>query len=118
MKAKVIDNLPRFSRSMRSVYDDALGETAKDILIGARNVAPFEKGALRRESDVSQASPLKWRVSFWVEYARFQEFGGDSRRRVRNYTTGGTGAGFLKTTGDKMTSRLIHTFKKHSARIR
>lgn len=116
--AKVNDRLPNFRRSLYRVLDDAIGEAAKDTLIDAKNKAPYKDGALRRESDTRQMSMAKHRVSFWVEYARFQEFGGDARRRVRNYSTGGTGKAYLKTAGDNQGKKLVITLKKHAARAR
>lgn len=116
---KVVDKMPIFVSGLKRVYDDALGETTKDILINARNRAPFSgKGALRRESDVSQQTSLKWHISFWVEYARFQEFGGDKKRRVRKYTTAGTGAGYLKKSGDEGLAKLKLILQKHGLRVR
>lgn len=115
---KVVDKMPIFANGLKRVYDDAIGETAREVLINARNRAPFQKGALRRESDVGQQTSLKWRISFWVEYARFQEFGGDKKRRVRNYSTAGTGAGFLKKAGDEGQTKLRATLQKHGLRVR
>lgn len=115
---KVVDKLPSFARQLRNAYDDALSEVAKDILIASRNVAPFQKGALRRESDTSQVRLLLWRVSYWIEYARYQEFGGDEKRTVRNYSTAGTGKHFLQKTGDDRKSRMVITLKKHGSRAR
>lgn len=115
---KIVDKLPSFSRHMKTTLDDAVAEAAKDVLINAKNRAPFAKGALRREADVKQSKMLTYIISFWVEYARFQEFGGNAKRRVRNYTTGGTGAHFLKSSGDEQVSKLAATVKKHALRIR
>ena len=116
--AKVIDKLPSFKRSLYSVLNDALREAGKDTLINARRRAPFQKGPLRANSDVSQVHPLQQRVSFWIEYARFQELGGDSRRQIRHYTTPGTGKGFLKKSGDEQRDDLRKTFSKHARRAR
>lgn len=117
-RVTIDDRLPAFKMKLRNAYDDALGETAKDALIDAKNHAPYAKGGLRREASAEQVVSLKWRISFWIEYARFQEFGGDSRRRVRNYTTAGTGAHFLKNAGDKATDKLRSTLMKHGLRVR
>lgn len=115
---KVTDKMPFFTKALKAVYDDAVSETAKDVLIDAKNHAPFDKGGLRRESEVSQETPLRWRVTFWIEYARFQEFGGDKKRRVRNYKTAGTGAHFLKNAGDAGMTKLRLALSKHGLRIR
>jgi hypothetical protein len=112
------DRLPQFSRSLYSVFNDAYREASTDTLINAKIKAPYHKGGLRADSNNKQMSILHWRVSFWKEYARFQEFGGDGRRKVRNYTTAGTDKGFLRTAGDEQAGKLTMTLKKHAMRAR
>lgn len=118
MTVRVINRLPQFSRSAESVLDDALKEGARDILITAKQKAPFRKGGLRSDTWIKSPSKLVQRISFWKEYARFQEFGGDSKRRVRNYTTAGTGKAYLKTAGDDVVKRMPSILKKHAGRAR
>jgi hypothetical protein len=115
---KVVDKLPSFSRSAYEVLNDALKEGGRDILINARTRAPYDKGGLRADSIVESVGILKQRVSFWKEYARYQEFGGDSKRRVRHYSTSGTGAHYLKTAGDIQRDKMNAVFKKHAGRAR
>lgn len=112
------NNLPAFAQSSFSVLNDALKEGARDILVKAKHKAPFQKGALRAQSDTHQVGMLHQRVSFWMEYARFQEFGGDRSRRVRRYTTSGTGKGFLKSSGDEVARMISSYFRKHSQRTK
>jgi len=112
----IIDKMPQFKQSMYSKMNDALREGARDTLINAKTKAPFDKGGLRAETEIKQAGVLKWRVTFWKEYARFQEFGGDKKRRIRNYTTPGTSKGFLKSSGDEQAKKITATFKKHAGR--
>lgn len=45
-----------------------------------------------------------------IEYARFQEFGGDGRRVVKNYTTDGTQAHYLKESGDSVAKEGIKNY--------
>lgn len=118
MSVTVRDKMPSFKRSLYSVMDDAIKEGARDTLINAKTRAPFDKGGLRSESDLKKVKLLHWRVSFWKEYARFQEFGGDSKRRVRNYSHSGTGKGYLKSSGDEQAKKIKMTLKKHSVRAR
>ena len=114
----IINRMPSFSRSVDSIMEDALREGGRDILVKAKTKAPFQKGGLRSESDVSSQGRLKQRVSFWKEYARFQEFGGDSKRRVRNYSHSGTGAHYLRDSGDEQAKKMNMIFKKHGLRAR
>lgn len=114
----VNDKLPAFKRSLYNVLDDAFKEAARDVLINAKTKAPFDKGGLRSDVEVKKVLPLHYRISFWKEYARFQEFGGDSKRKVKNYKTSGTGKGFLKTAGDEQAKKLDMTIRKHAQRAR
>lgn len=116
--AVVKDRMPQFKRSLVNVMGDALKEGARDGLIKARTKAPFEKGRLRAESDIKKINDLKWRIAFYIEYARFQEFGGDGKRTVRNYSASGTGKGFLRSAGDEQAKTIARTFKKHAGRAR
>jgi len=118
MTVRVINRLPQFSRSAESVLNDALREGASDILLNAKNKAPFRKGGLRSDTWIKSPSKLVQRVSFWKEYARFQEFGGDGRRVVKKYTTAGTGKAYLKTAGDNVVRRMPSILKKHAGRAR
>lgn len=118
MSVKVVNKLPAYKVRLYQVLDDAVRETSLDILIKSKNKAPFRKGHLRADTENKQIVPMKWRVSYFKEYARFQEFGGDSTRRVRNYTTSGTGKAFLKSSGDQAVINLKTNVKKHSVRAR
>lgn len=110
--------MPQFINSVDVVMNDALKEGARDTLIKAKQRAPFDKGGLRADSDAGIKGKLHWRVSFWKEYARFQEKGGDSKRRVQNYSTPGTGKDFLKKSGDEEAKKINMVFKKHGKRAR
>lgn len=112
------DKLPEFSRKTKSILDDALREASSDALRDARTHAPYLKGGLRSDSDTKSVGNLKWRISFWKEYARFQEFGGDDKRKIRNYTWPNVGAHFLKNAGDEQVKRLKLLIKKHAMRVR
>lgn len=117
MSVIIHDRMPQFKGKLNLVMDDAFREGSRDILIKAKTKAPFLKGGLRRDTDVSKVGMYKWRVSFWAEYARFQEFGGDSKRRVRRYSTSGTGAHYLRNSGDEVAGKFKYTVRKHTARL-
>lgn len=114
----IIDKMPAFTRSLYNVLDDALRESGRDVLINARTKAPFDKGGLRSDSDVSSQGRLTQRISFWKEYARFQEFGGDGNRTVRNYSHSGTGSHYLKDSGDEQAKKMPMILRKHAQRAR
>jgi len=118
MSVVIKDKMPIFKKSLYNVLDDAIREAGKDTLIAAKERAPFRKGPLRAQSIVDKVKSLHYRVSFWMEYARFQEVGGDSKRRVKHYTSPGTGSKYLKTSGDNQAKKLQITIKKHTKRAR
>jgi len=130
MGVTIINKLPQFSKSAESVLDDALREGAKDIYIKAKIRAPYSgdkkvtgnikkrEDHLINNSDHERHSKLKYRVHFDAVYARFQEFGGDGKRKVRKYTTAGTGAHYLQKSGDEIAKKINNTFKKHAGRAR
>lgn len=118
MSLTIKDNLPSFTKSLFNVFDDAMREVGRDVLINAKTKAPFDTGQLRADSEVRRISNLHYRVSFWKEYARFQEFGGTTDKKVRNYKTSGTGSGFLKNAGDAGVDKLVSTLRKHAQRAR
>lgn len=112
------DRMPIFKISATQVLDDAVREGAKDVLLKAKTRAPLLKGSLRADTQVKRQSSIVYRISFNTEYARYQEFGGDGRRTVRNYTTSGTGKHYLRNSGDEVANQLDGLFKKHGARAR
>jgi hypothetical protein len=118
MSVKVNDKLPGFKQSLYNTLNDALADASKDILIKAKIKAPLDKGGLRANSENKQMARLFWRISFWKEYARFQEFGGDKKRVVRNYSTPGTGKRYLSKSGDEYMAKMKITLKKHTVRAR
>lgn len=119
MSVIVRDKMPAFKRSAFNALDDALAEGAREILIKAKTKAPYnESGVLRSESLIDKITPLHHRIEFNADYARFQEFGGDGKRIVRNYTTSGTGAHYLKDAGDNVVNRMNQIFIIYSKRVR
>lgn len=118
MSVRVNNKLPSFAGQANMVLNDALKEGARDVLVKAKTRAPFKSGDLRAASEIKQITARKWRISFWKEYARFQEFGGDSSRTVRNYSTSGTGRAYLKTSGDEVVAKMGIIFKKHAMRVK
>ena len=117
-QAIVKDKLPQFKRSLYNVLDDALTEGSKEIVDELKNTTPFLHGDLMAANRITTPKKLTRRVSMDKEYARFQEFGGDSKRRVRKYSKAGTGPHFLKNAGDKQVKKIARTYKKHAARAR
>lgn len=118
MSVVIRDRLPQFSAKAKVAINDAIQTAAADTLVDAKTKAPFEEGSLRSHSYVKMVKLLHWRVTFYIRYARYQEAGGDGRRRVRNYTTSGTGAGFLRSAGNAQVRKLVPKIRLHAARVR
>jgi hypothetical protein len=116
MSVVIVDRSKPYSIALKTRLNDALREGSRDILVLSNNRAPFDKGHLRSDKDAKQQSPLHWRVSYWKEYARFQEFGGDGKRVVRNYKTNGTGKHYLRSSGDDVAKTMRYIIKKHCGR--
>ena len=119
MSVKIVDNMPAFRRALEFVGEDAIREGARDGFIKAKMNAPFKKGGLRSEADFRRVGRLTQRITFWKEYAAYQERGRrrNGRNVVRNYTTSGTGAHFLEYAGDEQANKLLFTLKKHLGRL-
>lgn len=118
MSVRVENRINQFANSAKDKFNDALRESAVNILVASKSRAPFDKGGLRSDTDAKQIVRLHWRVSYWKEYARFQEFGGDGRRIVRRYKTAGTGKKFLSTAGDKEVDNLRNRLRTFADRAR
>lgn len=117
MNVTVSNKLPQYSSKVNNALEDALREGGRDIQTLVQTRAPYRKGDLRGQKDARWAGRLLWRVSYWMEYARYQEFGGDGRRTVRKYTTAGTGKHFLSRSGKDVAHTMDEIIKKHIRRI-
>jgi len=118
VSVKITDNMPRFERSLKEVLDQGLGELSKDILVTARGQTPYDKGALRRESDTHRESLLHWQVRYHMEYALAQEQGYANGRYFKNYTTTGTGSRYLRKAGETVYRKSILILRKHASRAK
>jgi hypothetical protein len=116
------DHLPAFSMRLKGVFDDALREVAQDIIEESKMKAPFKDGMLRASASTQATGRLSREVTYGngsVQYAGAQEAGQTRGYRIRRYTTAGTGAHFLKNTGDKYAgTKIIGKFIKHAQRVR
>lgn len=113
-KVTINDRLPQFSRSLENMMESAMRSAGRDILIDAENNAPKKDGYLRANKELNKIAKLHYRISFLAEYARFQEFGGDGKRTVRNYTTAGTGKRYLSRAGSAGAKKLARTLKTYA----
>ena len=129
----VISHLPEFQRNTVRKIDKIMEGLAREIereakfkvpksvgkmgaeKLGTKNTKGAVHGALQRSIMVKQVANMRYQVTAGefpsLPYARFQEFGGDSNRRVRNYSTPGTGKGYLGDTGNRVMTKALSRFK-------
>lgn len=114
MSFKIVDRTDEYIARLNPTLENALREGARDIHISAKTKAPYKDGGLRSDSDFIKLGKFRWRIRFLKEYASVQEKGKRAgARRFTNYTTSGTGAHFLETSGDSIVKNLNAKFKKH-----
>jgi len=124
----VIDNLPKFAELTLQAWDRSLNRMAIDIerLSKAQvPVGPTKKqsrnshssGQLRSSGHHMKLGFLSYITYYNMEYARYQEFGGDGKRTVRHYTKAGTGSFYLKNPGDLIASKALEYFMNETSKI-
>lgn len=118
MKLKIINNINQFVQKNATAMDRGLARAAVDIERLAKAKVPVDKGQLKASGRHIKVGFMKYRTEFNKEYAAFQEFGGDSTRTVRKYTTPGTGKFFLKNAGDTVKGRILGYFKQEARTIK
>lgn len=117
MGVKIKDNTIQFANAAEKQMDYALARMANDIeLIAKVKKVPVSKGHLQSSIRSLRLGKLKFRVEVNKEYARFQEMGGDGKRKVRNYSKPGTGAHFLRDSG-KIVSDKSKLYLKNAIKL-
>lgn len=107
-----------YSSSWLNKTNASLSQAIQSMCLSIKNtsqlVVPKDSKALTRSARIERIDNDTMAVSYGkgLAYARYQEFGGDGRRVVRNYTTPGTHAHFLKQSGDAVAKRGIKEFIK------
>lgn len=119
MGFKVIDNIKKFAKENSMAMDRALNKMAIDIERLSKEQVPHgETGHLKASGKHEKAGYLDYKVSYNKVYARYQEFGGDGRRTVRNYSLPGKKAHYLRDPGRQIAQRVISYFMEQAASIR
>lgn len=98
-KAVYIDKSGKFFKKNRSFVDFALGHMSLGIetALKMKSGMPVDKGQMKAATRSWRHDNGHFRVRVNKEYAAYQERGmrRDGTHVVRNYTTGGTSAGFF-----------------------
>ena len=118
MGVRVVNKINDFVVKNAIAADRALGHMAIDIERLAKLKAPFKTGALRSSGRGTKIGFLKHQVQFNIEYAAFQEYGGDGKRRVKHYSKPGTGAHYLGNAAKEVTSKAVNYFKREASTIK
>lgn len=106
-RATFRSNSGNFFRKNDDFKDMVHGKMSQDIEVNLKTTAgmPVDKGQMKaatRHFKTSFGWINNWRVEIDKEYASYQERGmrKDGTRIVKNYTTGGTSAGFFQRAID------------------
>lgn len=96
---------------------NAIEAMADAIMKNAKVKAPKLTGKLQYSSHINRLTPTSREIVFGgsgIPYAMYQERGmrADGTHVVRHYTTPGTQAHYLQTSGDAITQQGIGVYKK------
>jgi len=117
MSVKVTNNIKRFVAQNASAMDRSLNKMAVDIERLSKEQVPFRNGQLKASGKHLKRGFLKWQVEYDTVYARYQEFGGDARRVIRNYTLPGKKSFYLRDPGDLISRRAVQYFLQEAKTI-
>ena len=111
---KVVNNMPKFYRSNTEMMGGALSRMGRDIVNISKIRVPFKDGDLMKSAEEVKVSVLHRKVLYNKEYAGYQERAKrkDGSRKVRNYSTPGTGKDFLKGAGKQVKQNVLNYFKQ------
>lgn len=117
---KITDNTNKFISRHEQAQDTALKNMALKVIRLSSRQVPVDQGTLKSSKGGSphKQGKLKYAVIYNSRYAAYQEFGGDSRRTVRRYTTPGTKKHYLTDPGKLVGSKAGEFFKVASANIK
>ncbi len=113
-RVKIINNLRKFVKKDREAGDIAFERMAVDILRLSKVRVPHgDTGILESSGRYRKIGIMKYVVEYGQEgaakaYARFQEYGGDGKRVVRNYTKSGSGKAFLRGSADDIVRNALN----------
>lgn len=113
-RVKIINNLKKFVKKDREAGDRAFERMAVDILRLSKIKVPHgDTGILESSGRYRKIDVLKYVVEYGQEgpakaYARFQEYGGDGNRVVRNYTKAGSGKAYLRGSADTVMNNALN----------
>lgn len=119
-RIRIVNNLPEFIEKNAVVMDKAAKRMAEDTVKLAKVRVPFEEGDLQQSGHAKKKKKLRYWALFDIIYAAYQERGyrRDGSRVVRNYTTPGTGKGYLVGAGEKVSHNIVNYLRQAANSIR
>ena len=123
-RVKIINNLKKFVKKDREAGDRAFERMAVDILRLSKIRVPHgDTGILESSGRYRRIDTLKYVVEYGQEgpakaYARFQEYGGDGNRIVRQYTKAGSGKAYLGGSADQIVNNALSYIISEKEKIR
>jgi hypothetical protein len=113
MSVKVIDNTPKILAQVRINGSLAVNRALTDVLRESRPKTPKADTNFLRNNTLKQVTGLRGVLKWLTVYAQYQERGSraDGTRRVKNYTTGGTGKSFAENAIKKIDSQRVKYLK-------
>lgn len=118
MGVRIIDNLGKFVTGFTSSMDRALNRMSIDIERLSKATVPIKHGHLKGSGYHRRTGLLNYRIVFNMEYARYQEFGGDDKRTVRKYTYPGKKKFYLRDAGNTIAEKATQYFIQEASRIK
>jgi len=107
-------HLLNVKNALKAMADATLQRAQMLRADGAGNAVPYKTGALQSTGIVEPKGEYEQIVQFGngLDYARYQEFGqrADGSHVVRNYTTPGTGAHYLRDAGNSVKQEGIKNY--------
>lgn len=122
-RTKIVNKLKKFADKDRQAGNVALERIAVDILVLSKGYVPQKGSFLQTSGRYREIAELNFRVEYGQEgpskaYARYQEYGGDGKRTVRNYSKPGTGKRYLGRAGDEIANKALEYIISEKRKIR
>ncbi len=118
MSLTVIDNIKRFMKNNEDAMDRALNRIAIDVERLSKEKTPLLHGQLRASGHHARIGRLNYIMAFDKVYAAYQEAGGDGKRKIKNYSKAGTGAHYLRDSGDTISQKAVSYFRSEAERVK
>lgn len=113
MKVTTVNKIPQFSKLASDASDRALERMSIDIERLSKAQVPYKTGVLKASGSHQKLGYLSYMVEYTAPYALIQEEG----IGMRNYTTPGTKAHYLRDPGELIGSKAVEYFRQEAAKV-